>query len=111
MAKAPKKVGLAVRKPWEFPEPTDAEIFALRAFAAGTATDVQQKRAYEWILFQACGLRDMSFDPASDRSTAFAEGARSVGLKIVAAQKLEPKRTMNPAQAGLLPKPVPPKNG
>jgi hypothetical protein len=107
MAKPEPKVRLAVRKPWEFPRPSDAEIYALRAFMADTATPEQNKRAREWILFEACGLRDMSFDPDNQRASDFAEGARSVGLKIVAASKLTPKATLDPTKAGMLPKPVP----
>lgn len=107
MAKAAKKPQLGVRKAWEFNHPSDADIYALRAWANGTATDVQMKRAYEWVLFEASGLREMSFDPDSSRATDFAEGARSVGLKIVAAIKLPPKATLNPVSAGMLQKPIP----
>lgn len=58
-----------------------ADAYAIKAVAAGNASEAQQKRAMQWVL-GACGLRDLSFRPDSDRATAFAEGKRFVGLQI-----------------------------
>jgi hypothetical protein len=68
-------------EPWAATPWTKADAYALKALAAGAANEAQQKRALEWIL-GACGLRDLSFRPESDRATSFAEGKRFVGLQI-----------------------------
>ena len=62
-----------------------ADINAVKAVAAGTANDQQQKRALDWIICQVCGTYEMTYRPESDRDTAFAEGRRFVGLQIVKA--------------------------
>lgn len=68
-------------EPWAPTPWAKADAYALKAMAAGTASDIQQKRAMEWIL-HACGIRDLSFRPDSARATDFAEGKRFVGLQI-----------------------------
>lgn len=62
---------------------TPVDAFAVRALAAGNATDVQQRRALDWIIRAAAKTYDASFSPVSDRETSFAEGRRYVGLQIV----------------------------
>lgn len=62
-----------------------ADVYALKAVFAGTATEDQQKRAISWVMEAACGMRDMTFQHdarGGDRATAFAEGKRFVGLQI-----------------------------
>ena len=83
------------RQPWHPVPYEDGDIAALKALASGTANEGQQKRALEWILLDACAIRDVSFRPGADgdRTTAFAEGRRFVGLQIA---KLMNFRTPGP---------------
>jgi hypothetical protein len=72
-------------QPW-MPAPyEEADTYAIKALAAGKASEGQQKRALEWIINTLCGTYDLSFRPGpeGDRDTAFAEGRRSVGLQLV----------------------------
>jgi len=72
------------RRPWK-PSPCDkADVYALKALASGEANEGQQKRALNWILNVACGVRDTTFYPDSERDSTFAAGKRFVGLEIVA---------------------------
>lgn len=62
-----------------------ADIGALQAVYHGEAEPHQQKRAIEWILNNACLMREVSYRPEGDGGygdTAFAEGRRFVGLQI-----------------------------
>jgi hypothetical protein len=72
---------------------TDDDIRAIRALAAGNASDSQQIRAMNWIIQQASGYYDLSFRPGVDgaRATDFAEGKRFVGAQIVKLTKLTPQ--------------------
>jgi hypothetical protein len=76
--------------PYITPPPYElADVAALQALAQGTATADQQKWALDWIIIQAAGTYNLSFDTASERGTAFAEGRRFVGLQIVKMLKLD----------------------
>lgn len=70
-------------KPWVTPAPTLAVSMAIKAIAAGTANDEQQKRAMSWIINTLCGTYDLSYRPNSERDTCLAEGKRLVGLALV----------------------------
>lgn len=59
-------------------------VSALQALQRGEATAEQQKWCLNFIINQAAGTYNQSFQPDGDRETAFAEGRRFVGLKIVA---------------------------
>lgn len=65
------------------PEWSDADVYALKALQQGNANEAQQRRALVWIITGAARTYDVSFHPASDRETSFAEGRRFVGLQIV----------------------------
>lgn len=66
-----------------FPTPFEkADVYALKALAAGVASESQQRRALEWII-KACGVADTTHFPDSQRDTDFANGKRFVGLEIV----------------------------
>lgn len=65
------------------PDYSKADVYALKALAAGNASEGQQKRALAWIVNAAARTYDLSFSPASDRETSFAEGRRFVGLQVV----------------------------
>ena len=75
-------------RPWHPAVYDDFAIGSLRALFNGTATEHQQKKAVEYILFELCGIRDLSYRPDSERDTAFAEGKRFVGLQMVKISKL-----------------------
>ena len=76
------------KEPWFPPDYELADIMAIKNLFAGTATEDQQKRGMNWIVMALCGTYDLSFRPDSERSTAFAEGRRFVGLEIIKALKL-----------------------
>lgn len=79
-------------RPW-FPAPyEDTDTYALKAVAKGEATDIQQRRAMNWIINTLCGTYDLSYRPDSDRDTVFAEGKRHVGMQIVKHINLKPKQ-------------------
>lgn len=69
--------------PWE-----NADVAAIQALQAGTATPDQQRRALGYIVNVVCATYDMSYRPDSDRDTAFAEGKRFVGNQIVKMTKI-----------------------
>lgn len=56
-------------------------LYAFRALFEGKANDGQQKRALEWLLFNACHVGVLSF-AATERESAFNEGERHIGLQI-----------------------------
>ena len=71
-----------VHQPWHPFAWKPADAYALKALAAGTASDVQQKRALDWII-RCAGTYEPTFYPAQQDVTHFAEGSRHVGLQIV----------------------------
>lgn len=75
--------------PWHPAAYSVADVSAIKAMAAGTATPEQQQRAMKWIIETNCGTYDVSYRPDSDRDTTFAEGKRFVGLQIVKLLKLD----------------------
>lgn len=60
-----------------------ADAAALQALRRKEATPDQQARALDWIIQNCAKTYDVTFQPDSDRASAFAEGRRFVGLKIV----------------------------
>jgi len=63
-----------------------ADCHAIKAVAAGTADEAQQKRAIEWIILKACRAYEVSFypdDQGGARDTDFALGRQFVGQQIV----------------------------
>jgi hypothetical protein len=69
----------------------DPRVGALRALATGTATAGQQQVAWQSILFDFCGIRDLEFRPGAtdgDRASCFMSGRRFVGLQLVKTSQL-----------------------
>lgn len=66
------------------PRVSVAEITALKAIFAGSASEQQQKAGMAWIVHQAAGLDFLAWYPGSEgqRASDFAQGKRSVGLNI-----------------------------
>lgn len=75
----------AVPGPW-LPAPyDDDDTRAVKALAAGKASESQQQRALRWIINSACGTYDQPFRPGEGgaRDTDFACGKQFVGQQIV----------------------------
>lgn len=72
-------------EPWAAPEPTLAEVVAVKALFSGTAMEHQQKMAIAYIVNKACGTYEDQFCPGEDgrRNTDYALGKRRVGLHLV----------------------------
>jgi hypothetical protein len=70
-----------------------ADIRAIQATAAGTATPEQQKRALDWIVMRAASTYDNGFvaEDAHGRIAAFVDGRQFVGQQIVKLMKLKPE--------------------
>jgi hypothetical protein len=81
--KATKPLKSGRKNPWVPPEPSLDVSVAIKAVAAGTANEHQQRKAMQWIINDLCGTYDMSYRPDSERDTTFAEGKRFVGNQLV----------------------------
>lgn len=85
----PRKLAeLPKAEPWK---PSNYEIEdagAIQALLRGEAMPHQQQRALTYIIETLCGTYDMSFRPAGDRDTCFAEGKRFVGNQLVKLSKI-----------------------
>ena len=80
-------------RPWQMPSIKDADIFALQAVAKGAANNMQQQRAYEYVVRTLCETDRMTFWPGGEdgrRATDFAEGKRWVGLQLRRIEKMRP---------------------
>lgn len=75
----------------------EATLNAFRALKDGKANDGQQKAAIEFVLFNLCRIRDVSFDTDNQRLSDFNEGRRFVGLQI--AGMFDPKATEHTIEA------------
>lgn len=86
-SKAPTKtLGAGPSWPWSpVVKLEDADIFALQALAAGSASSAQQRRALDLIRVAICEGERLSFMPGGEdgrRATDFAEGKRFVAVQI-----------------------------
>lgn len=79
--------------PW-LPAPYEvADIDAMKALAAGTATDFQQRQAVNWIVNIAALTYDEPFRSDADggeRSTSFALGKAHVGRQVMKLVNMPP---------------------
>jgi len=80
------------KDPLERPDYIEAEVQALRAVHRGDANDRQQRMVLDFLM-RAFGTHDISFRPAGEHLTAFAEGKRFCGTTIVWMLKAAPVRT------------------
>lgn len=79
-------------EPWRPADYDAADHRAVLAFSQGAATEEQQRRAWDWILF-AAGHGDKSFRPgglAGQRETDFAEGKKWVAEQMLKLSRLNP---------------------
>lgn len=98
----PKKpADLPKAEPWKPSHYADEDAGAIQALLRGDAQPHQQQRALAYIIEQLCGTYDMSFRPASERDTCFAEGKRFVGNQLVKLTKVNlSKMTKEPTEQG-----------
>lgn len=73
--------------PWLPPEYTEQDIWAVRAFSQGKATESQQVRVWNYFMYLTAAseaFADLSFRPGEEgrRATDFAEGKRHPGLML-----------------------------
>ena len=71
--------------PWKPAQWQPADAAAMQALMRGDCPPHLQQRAIKFIMWDMCGLRDLSFRPGGiegERETNFAEGKRFVGLQI-----------------------------
>ncbi len=61
---------------------TEAEVLAVRANIAGTATPEQQKMAMDWIMREACMINRDSFVAGHPDVGHHGEGRRYAGIQI-----------------------------
>ena len=80
------------KDPLQRPDYLEAEIQALRAVHRGDADERQQRMVLDFLM-RAFGTHDISFRPAGEHLTAFAEGKRFCGTTIVWMLKAAPVRT------------------
>lgn len=59
------------------------DALAIKAVAAGKASEAQQQRAMQWIIHAAAMTYDETFVPGRSDLSDFLQGRRSVGLQIV----------------------------
>lgn len=74
----PKMLPVAKAPPVE-----KADIYAIKALAAGSANEGQQKRALAWILNKAAGIQRDPFQENNARLTDYMTGRQSVGRMIL----------------------------
>jgi hypothetical protein len=67
-----------------------SDVVAIQAWAAGTANEDQQKRAFDWVLRQACILGEEPFLPDSDRETTLILGRNFAARQIVKLVQMPP---------------------
>lgn len=74
------------KHPWTPPETNEFIQRSVKALAAGNASDEQQKRALDFIIYILCGTYDLPFRPGGldgDRESSFASGKMFVGQQLV----------------------------
>lgn len=59
-----------------------ADAAAIKAWAQGTASPEQQKRAFNFVVYQLAGIGKLAFHPGDSHATAFKDGRRSVGVHL-----------------------------
>lgn len=60
-----------------------ADVMALKSLRAGNANEDQQKRAFDYIVNEICGVQYLAFDHESARNTDFMLGRQFVAHTIL----------------------------
>lgn len=74
------------------PDYDAADITAIQQMERGEADAEMQKRAFNWIIRNACATYDQSYRPGDVNETSFAEGRRFVGNAVIKMLKLDPSK-------------------
>jgi hypothetical protein len=85
--------------PWHPADYTEADIFAVQAWAAGIASKEQQQRAFQWVTQKACRVADLPWFPGAlegQRATDFANGRKFAGHQVLKLLALRPNATPKP---------------
>ena len=61
----------------------EMDVAAVKAVAAGNASEGQQQRAIKWIVHSAAGTYDETFVPGQSDVSGYLAGRRNVGLQIM----------------------------
>lgn len=83
--------------PWTLPPPwlpvefELADIGAIKALQAGTASAEQQRRALDVFINKVCATYDLGWHPENDHQASFAAGRRFAGMQTVKALHLTRK--------------------
>jgi hypothetical protein len=72
-----------VRKSGTVADYTVADVRAVKSLMAGTASEEQQKRAWDWIINRACAFRSEPYVSASDRDTTYNLGRGAVARMVL----------------------------
>lgn len=78
---------LPKKEPWQPHDYDEETIYAIRALVTGTASEFQQKLAWDYIMYLTASspeFYDLPFRPGDDgrRATDFAAGKMFVGLQL-----------------------------
>ena len=76
---------LPKKNPHDPPDHDPDVIFAIRAWANGTANEGQQKMAWAYVMYVTKAtdeFQDLSYRPGDQEATTFAEGKRFVGMML-----------------------------
>lgn len=79
------------REYWHPPEYSKEDVRAIQALASGTAGEMDQRRAFDWIVNKAAATYDEPFRPGQPDAVNYMLGRRSVGLAMVKLLKLKPE--------------------
>ena len=93
MAAAKPKKPLPMVRPDEPAPYDDADVFAVQALFNGRASEEQQKRAFNWIVEQACKVRDLPWVAGgleAQRATDFSCGRKYAGHQVLKMLELRP---------------------
>lgn len=60
-----------------------ADLTAVQAIAAGSATPEQQRRGFKWIIEQACDTYGLGWHPEGPHASSFVAGRRFAGMQVV----------------------------
>lgn len=85
-------------RPWHPEKYEPADVRAIKNLAMGEADEIEQARAFKWIVENLCRTYDQTYFPESDRDSAFAEGKRFVGNALVKMLRLNPAALAKPNQ-------------
>lgn len=73
---------IALNAPGAMPDFTIADAVAIKAWAAGNASEDQQRRSFTFVVYTLARIGAPSFFPGDPHNTAYFEGQRSIGIHL-----------------------------